>query len=242
MEAAIVIPARFQSSRFPGKPLAMIAGKSLIHRVWERCLGVVPTNRIYVATEDQRIREHCAAFGAETLMTSSTCLTGTDRVAEAAEQIPCELIVNVQGDEPLIVPDDVRVVLDALRADPRVVHNAYCPIETDQDYRSRNVPKVVAAQSGKLLYMSRAPIPGTKADQFVTALRQVCIYGFTREHLRLFASRTAKTPLEQLEDIEILRFVELGVQVQMSALTRTTHAVDVPEDVQKIEEALRAST
>jgi 3-deoxy-manno-octulosonate cytidylyltransferase (CMP-KDO synthetase) len=238
MEAAIVIPARFQSSRFPGKPLADIAGKSLIRRVWERCLGVVPTNHIYVATDDERIQDHCAAFGAETLMTSSNCLTGTDRVAEAAEQISCELIVNVQGDEPLISPDDVRTVLEALIANPRVVHNAFCPIETEQDYRSRNVPKVVATSTGQLLYMSRAPIPATKADTFVTALRQVCIYGFTREHLRMFTTRTTKTPLEELEDIEILRFLELGVDVHMSALSRATHAVDVPEDVQRIEELI----
>lgn len=242
MDAAIVIPARFQSSRFPGKPLAMIAGKTLIQRVWERCLGVVPTERIYVATEDERIREHCASFGAATLMTSSKCLTGTDRVAEAAEQIPCELIVNVQGDEPLISPEDVRVVLQALVARPEVVHNAFCPIETEEDFRSRNVPKVVARSDGHLLYMSRAPIPATKDDEFGTAFRQVCIYGFTRAQLRLFACQTVKTPLEQSEDIEILRFLELGVSVQMTPLTQSTHAVDVPEDVQKIEAFLRRAT
>lgn len=238
VDAAIIIPARFQSSRFPGKPLALIAGKSLIQRVWERCLGVVPNERVYIATEDQRIVEHCAGFGAETLMTSSKCLTGTDRVAEAAEQIPCELIVNVQGDEPLISAADVRVVLDALVARPEVVHNAFCLIETEADFRSRNVPKVVATPEGALLYMSRAPIPGTKEDTFGTAYRQVCIYGFTRAQLRTFASRTQKTPLEQSEDIEILRFLELGVGVQMTRLESSTHAVDVPDDVRRIEEIL----
>jgi 3-deoxy-manno-octulosonate cytidylyltransferase (CMP-KDO synthetase) len=217
----------------------MIAGKTLIQRVWERCLGVVPTQRIYVATEDERIREHCRSFGAEVLMTSSRCLTGTDRVAEAAEQIPCELVINVQGDEPLIQPDDVRVVLEALKRRPDVVHNAFCPIETEAEFRSRNVPKVVARPDGKMLYMSRAPIPGTKEDTFGTAFRQVCIYGFTRDQLRQFAQHGKKTPLEQSEDIEILRFVELGVDVYMMPLSQSTHAVDVPEDVEKIEEALR---
>lgn len=241
MDAALIIPARFQSSRFPGKPLALIAGKSLIRRVWERCLGVVPNDRIYVATDDERIREHCAQFGAATLMTSSSCLTGTDRVAEAAEQIPSELIVNVQGDEPLISAPDVRAVLDALIARPSVVHNAFCPIETEQDFRSRNVPKVVASADGTLLYMSRAPIPATKEDTFGTAYRQVCIYGFTRAQLRTFASRKTKTPLEQSEDIEILRFLELGVGVHMTRLSRATHAVDVPDDVRRIEEILRQS-
>ena len=241
MKVLGVIPSRFGSTRFPGKPLAPILGKSLIQRVWERCLGVVPTSRIYVATDDERIREHCTSFGAETVMTSSSCLTGTDRVAEAAEQIPCELIVNVQGDEPLIEPEDVRLVLEALRNRPKVVHNAFCPIETEDDFRSRNVPKVVATPTGKLLYMSRAPIPGSKDDRFGVAHRQVCIYGFTRAHLRSFSSRDSKTPLEQSEDIEILRFLELGVDVHMTALSRTTHAVDVPEDVRKIEAILRAS-
>jgi 3-deoxy-manno-octulosonate cytidylyltransferase (CMP-KDO synthetase) len=239
MNAAIVIPARFESSRFPGKPLMPILGKSLIRRVWERCVGVVPTNRIYVATDDESIRSHCATFGAETLMTSSRCLTGTDRVAEAAEQIQTDLIVNVQGDEPLISPDDVRTVLRALVENPRVVHNAFCPIEDEGEFHSRNVPKVVAAPGGKLLYMSRAPIPANKEGRFGVASRQVCIYGFTRQHLRSFTQQSVKTPLEASEDIEILRFLELGIDVHMTALNRSTHAVDVPEDVLKIEEILR---
>lgn len=240
MEVAIIIPARYASSRFPGKPLALIAGKTLIQRVWERCLGVVPTQHIFVATEDERIREHCAGFGAETVMTSSECLTGTDRVAEAAERIGCDLAINVQGDEPLISPDEVNVVLQALKRTPEVVHNAYCPIQTESEFRSRNVPKVVFRPDGTLLYMSRAPVPGTKDDRFVVGYRQVCIYGFSRQHLALFAGHGKKTPLEQLEDIEILRFMELGVPIQLSALTRSTHAVDVPEDIQKVEEALRS--
>jgi 3-deoxy-manno-octulosonate cytidylyltransferase (CMP-KDO synthetase) len=238
MNVAVIIPARYASSRFPGKPLALIAGKTLIQRVWERCLGVVPTAHIFVATEDERIREHCRSFGAEVLMTSSKCLTGTDRVAEAAEQLPCELFINVQGDEPLISPEEVGVVRDALLANPDSVHNAYCPILDEVEYRSRNVPKVVFRKDGRLLYMSRAPIPGTKEDSFAAGYRQVCIYGFTRDHLRLFAGHGAKTQLEQLEDIEILRFLELGVDVWMSALSKSTHAVDVPEDVAKIEQAL----
>lgn len=242
MDAAIVIPARFESSRFPGKPLVSIAGKSLIQRVWERCAGVVPNNRVYVATDDERIQRHCAGFGASTVMTSSTCLTGTDRVAEAAEKISTELIVNVQGDEPLIVPEDIRLVLDALIKAPELVHNAQCPIETEEEFHSLNVPKVVSAPSGALLYMSRAPIPANKGGRFGTAFRQVCIYGFTREHLRKFTRQTTKTPLEQSEDIEILRFLELGVGVQMTHLGRSTHAVDVPEDVAKVEALLRQTS
>jgi 3-deoxy-manno-octulosonate cytidylyltransferase (CMP-KDO synthetase) len=239
MDAAIIIPARFQSSRFPGKPLTPIVGKSLIQRVWERCVGVVPSNRIYIATDDERIRNHCATFGAETLMTSSRCLTGTDRVAEAAEQIQSDLFVNVQGDEPLISPEDVRTVLQALQANPHVVHNAFCPIEEEDDFLSRNVPKVVTAPNGKLLYMSRAAIPANKEGRFGFAFRQVCIYGFTRQHLRIFTEQKTKTPLEASEDIEILRFLESGIDVQMTRLGQSTHAVDVPEDVLKIEEILK---
>ncbi len=172
-------------------------------------------------------------------MTSPNCLTGTDRVAEAAEQIACPTIINVQGDEPLISPEDVAVVLAAALARPDLVHNAVCPIVTDDDFRNRNVPKVVIRSDCQLLYMSRAAIPGTKDDKFTAALRQVCIYGFSRDHLRLFAKQSTKSPLEALEDIEILRFLEMGVPVQMTHLRESTHAVDVPEDVAKIERILR---
>jgi len=235
---ALVIPARHRSSRFPGKPLATIAGKSLVRRVWERCIGAVDAADVHVATDDSRIAEHCRSFGANVLMTSESCLTGTDRVAEAAHALDADVIVNVQGDEPLVEPADVRAVVESFLERPGAVACGMCPIDSVEDYESRTVPKVVARPDGLLLYMSRAPIPATKERSFPTSRRQVCIYAFSRAHLDAYASVGRKTPLEEIEDIEILRFLETGVEVRMVELPGGSVAVDVPSDVARVEAIL----
>ena len=237
---AAVIPARYASTRFPGKPLVDILGTSLVMRVWERTVGALPADDVYVATDDARIAAHCREHGAQVVMTSPDCLTGTDRVHEAAGQIDADLFVNVQGDEPLIDPADVTRVIAAAAEHPGVVVNAMCPIGTDDDFRSVHVPHVAAAPDGRLLYMSRGAIPTTKDLAFVWGWRQVCIYAFPRDALAAFAATGAKTPLEALEDIEILRFLELGIPVHMVALESVSVAVDVPSDVHRVETALRA--
>ena len=175
-------------------------------------------------------------------MTSPECLTGTDRVFEASQQIEADLFVNVQGDEPLIDPADVIRVIAAAAAHPGVVVNAMCPIDTEADFRSVNVPHVAAAPDGRLLYMSRAAIPTTKDLAFAWGRRQVCIYAFPRAALTAFAATGVKTPLEELEDIEILRFLELGIPVHMVALESVSIAVDVPSDVERVEAALRTGS
>jgi 3-deoxy-manno-octulosonate cytidylyltransferase (CMP-KDO synthetase) len=238
---AIVIPARFASSRFPGKPLVPLLGKPMIRHVWERCVQAVAADEVFVATDDARIRAACEGFGARVLMTGSDCLTGTDRVAEAARQIGHAFVVNVQGDEPMLDPSDILAVAAAHRAHPQAVVNGMAPIDDERDYRSRNVPKVLAAPDGRLLYMSRAPVPADKGDTFRGAQRQVCIYAFSREHLARFAACPAKTPLEAIEDIEILRFLELGIEVRMVAVAGGSLAVDTPEDVTRVEHALRGA-
>ncbi|ATH82694.1 3-deoxy-manno-octulosonate cytidylyltransferase [Ectopseudomonas mendocina] len=240
MEALIIIPARYASSRYPGKPLVDIAGKTLLQRVWERCVPVLGKEGVVVATDDQRIVEHCQAIGARWVMTPSTCLTGTDRLAAASLQLQADIYINVQGDEPLIQPEDIQRVIDLAAKHPGQVLNAYCAIKEEQDYLSRNVPKVVKRPDGRLLYMSRAPIPGTKGAEFVRADKQVCIYAFPPEALQAYAARTEKTPLEQLEDIEILRFLELGYEVRMVEVSGSSIAVDAPEDVARVVAALEA--
>ncbi len=237
-----VIPARYASSRFPGKPLTEILGRSLVHRVWERTVGALPADDVYVATDDDRIAEHGRDFGAQVVMTSPECLTGTDRVFEASQQIDADLFVNVQGDEPLIDPSDVTRVIAAASELPGVVVNAMCPITSLDDFRSVNVPHVAAAPDGRLLYMSRAAIPTTKELAFAWGWRQVCIYAFPRDALAAFAATGARTPLEALEDIEILRFLELGIPVHMVRLEQVSIAVDVPSDVDRVEAALRAGS
>ncbi len=237
---AIIIPARFQSSRFPGKPLADICGKPMIQHVWEKCLPAAGSEHVYVATDSQKIADVCHAFGASTIMTDSDCLTGTDRVAQAAEQLDYAFYVNVQGDEPMLEPKDIRALAQAYRDGGDSVVNAMAAIDDEREYWSRTVPKVVTNTVGKLLYMSRAAIPANKAGSFEKAWKQVCIYCFAPEHLQRYASATAKGPIEQIEDIEILRFLDLGIDVQMVELNSVSMAVDTPEDLQRVIDALSA--
>lgn len=231
----IVIPARYESSRFPGKPLALIAGESMISRVWKRCCQALSASQVYVATDNERIRAHCEDLGIQVVMTSSNCLTGTDRVYEVSQKIKADIYINVQGDEPLIEPDDIQTVIEKAKQNPSNIINAMCPIQSESDFYSSSVPKVVARPDGRLLYMSRANIPTDKKLNFVSAKKQVCIYAFNQQSLVDFASVDSKTPLEQIEDIEILRFLELGYEVNMVDVSSASIAVDFPEDVERVE-------
>lgn len=241
MKFVIIIPARYRSSRFPGKPLVQICGKSLVRRVWDRCVKALPEQDVYVATDDERIATHCTQQGIRVLMTSSTCLTGTDRVYEAAQQVEADVYINVQGDEPMIMPSDILAVMDVARTSPGSVVNAMCPIAIESDFYSPFVPKVVSCPDGRLLYMSRAAIPSTKSHGFVTANKQVCIYGFTKKALEAFYIHGRKTALEEIEDIEILRFLELGFEVKMIPVSGASLAVDIPEDVIRVAAAINAA-
>ena len=236
---AVVIPARYQSSRFPGKLLVDLCGKPMIQHVWERCCQAVGTEKVYVATDSDEIENVVINFGGQVLKTSSNCLTGTDRLAEANRTLNCDFIINVQGDEPLICPKDINTVVQAyLNGDGSVV-NAMCEINDEQEFKSFTVPKVVCDQSGKLLYMSRSSIPLTKEGEFKSAFKQVCIYAFSREHLEFFLSHQKKTPLELIEDIEILRFLESSYPVKMIQVDSGSIAIDVPEDVDKVVKVLK---
>lgn len=240
MRHAIVIPARWKSTRFPGKPLAMIAGRPMLDRVYERCVQAVESTRVFVATDSDTIRDHCARRGMACIMTPESCPTGTDRVHEAAREIDADVLVNVQGDEPLVDPDDILAVLRESCQRPGAVINAMCAITDERDYVNRNIPKVVASPEGRLMYMSRAPIPADKVGTFRGGMRQVCVYAFPRDALARFAATGGKTPLESIEDIEILRFLEVGVNVQMVVVSGASIAVDVPEDVSRVESAIHA--
>mgnify|MGYP000159086026 FL=1 len=242
MDTAIIIPARYKSSRFPGKPLIDILGKSMIHRVWEQCREVLPSANIFVATDSEKIADHCKNNNIQVLLTSSDCLTGTDRVYEASKQIQAETIINVQGDEPLINPEDIKKVIEEAKKYPSQIINAMCPILEEKDFRSINIPKVVFRKDFQLLYMSRAPIPIDKINSFSKAWKQVCIYAFPKIALQDFARESFKTPLEFLEDIEILRFLELGYDIKMIEVSTSSIAVDVPDDIARVERAIRFSS
>lgn len=236
----VMIPARYESTRLPGKPLIPLCGVPMVVRTWRQCTQVVPQDKAYVATDDQRIKQVCDAYGIQVLMTGSDCLTGTDRLAEAACQIDAEVYINVQGDEPVFNPDDLNALISAIAVYPDAILNGVCSIHDEAQYRSRSVPKVVMRPDGRLMYMSRAPIPASKADSFDKAWRQVCAYAFPKAALQAFAAHPAKTTLEQIEDIEILRFLELGWEVRMVPMSDFSVAVDNEEDVAVAEAAIRA--
>jgi 3-deoxy-manno-octulosonate cytidylyltransferase (CMP-KDO synthetase) len=237
-----VIPARFASSRFPGKPLAPILGVPLVVRVFRRVAQAIPAGQVVVATDDDRIAGVCRAEGISVAMTPSSCVTGTDRVHAAVRGLRAEIIVNVQGDEPMVDPDAIRRVVRVKRENPDLIVNAMCRLTDPADIASPNVPKVVCRANGRLAYMSRAAIPFTKrAGQVAEHHRQVCIYAFDRSQLDAFAAQGAQSRLEAPEDIEILRFLDLGFDVQMVCVSGTSLAVDVPEDVARVEAALAAA-
>ncbi|WP_413693980.1 3-deoxy-manno-octulosonate cytidylyltransferase [Psychromonas sp. KJ10-2] len=161
MKYAVVIPARFQSSRFPGKPLVDICGKPMIQHVWERCCMAVSATDVYVATDSKKIADCVEGFGGQVVMTSSDCLTGTDRLAEANLKLDCDFLINVQGDEPVIEPSNITKIIELFKKTGNVT-NAYCAITSEDEFRSLTVPKVVTSKGGKLLYMSRSTVPLTK--------------------------------------------------------------------------------
>jgi len=234
-----IIPARFRSSRFPGKPLVPILGVPMIIRVFRRVAEVLPASNIVVATDDERIRGVCTDAGVSVIMTPEDCLTGTDRVWQAARCLDAVTIINVQGDEPLVKGDDILAVVREKQTYPDHVINGMCSIHDRKDIESPNVPKVVVNECNELVYMSREPIPHVKSSvRETTYRRQVCIYGFTRGQLQAFAEHGRKSTLEEPEDIEILRFLDLGILVRMVEVSKASVAVDIPEDVQRVEQLL----
>jgi 3-deoxy-manno-octulosonate cytidylyltransferase (CMP-KDO synthetase) len=239
MDFLVVIPARYESSRLPGKPLIELCGVPMIIRTYQQCVGAVPPDHVVVATDDVRIREACESRGIRVVMTSSGCLTGTDRLAEVAQVISARTYINVQGDEPVFNPQDLSALIDVAGEHPDQIINGYCTISDEDMFRSGSVPKVVMRPDGRLLYMSRAAVPTSKQHGFSKAWRQVCAYAFPKNALEAFTAVSAKTPLEAIEDIEILRFLELGWDVRMIPMSDSSVAVDTPEDIVRAESAIR---
>jgi 3-deoxy-manno-octulosonate cytidylyltransferase (CMP-KDO synthetase) len=238
MDYCVIIPARYKSSRLPGKPLINLCGLPMIVRTYQQCIKSCPPDKVFVATDDIRIKETCETFGIQVLMTSPDCLTGTDRVAECAQIIDADVYINVQGDEPLFNPNDLDLLISAVRIYPGEILNGFCEINDESLFRSSSIPKVVFRSDGRLLYMSRAAIPSNKQHGFEKSWRQVCAYAFPKQALNEFTSVREKTILESIEDIEILRFLEMGWDVRMINLSSDSVAVDTPEDIQQAEVAI----
>lgn len=241
MKSVVLIPARYKSTRFPGKPLIHLAGKPMILWVAELSARAVGVESVYVATEDQRIYDVVVEAGFQAVMTSNEAMTGTDRLAEAAEKIEADIYINVQGDEPLLDPDDICRIRDKKMEHKNSVINGFCWVSEQEDPENANIPKVITNESNFMVYMSRRALPGFKEaiNAPKSYKKQVCIYAFNREELQAFKDFGRKSELEACEDIEILRFLELDKKIIMVETKGGTLAVDVPEDVEPVENAIK---
>ena len=242
MNAVAIIPARYASTRLSGKPLINILGKPMIQHVYERCKEAKTINRVLVATDDKRIFDAVEAFGGEAVMTSQAHETGTDRLAEVASNIDAELVVNVQGDEPLIKPEMIDEAVLPLLEDRSIVMGTLNSVLTDQDeLSSPSVVKVVVDKNDNALYFSRHPIPYisdiSKKPGRSVHYKHVGLYVFRREFLLKFAAMEP-TPLERLEKLEQLRALENGYKVKVKTTVFNCIGVDEPEDVEKVKNAM----
>lgn len=234
----LVIPARYASTRFPAKPLALIAGKTMIRRVYEQAKKSKYGARVIVATDHEEIAREVRSFGGECVMTSPDCASGSERVAEVAAAVHASLYVNVQGDEPLLPPTTIDAVVDALLVEPsRDIATAAIPISNPADAANPNVVKVIRAANGAALYFSRAAIPFVregKSEETAVHLKHIGIYGYRRDALLRFAS-LAPSPLEVAEQLEQLRALEAGMKMFVALVEEDSIAVDVSDDVRKVE-------
>ncbi len=231
-----VIPSRYGSTRFPGKPLAKISGKSLIERVYHQALKA-KLDKVIVATDDKRIMDEVMSFGGVAVLTGEHN-SGTDRIAEAIEKEECDIVINIQGDEPLIKPEIIDTVALALEKNEWAdVTTAAVGISDNKEIDDANIVKTVFAKNGKALYFSRNTIPYQK-DKMPDYYKHIGIYGFRKQFLKKFVS-LPQSSLEQAESLEQLRILENGYNIHVSIVKYDSIGVDVPEDIKKVEEALR---
>ncbi|HEU0185241.1 MAG TPA: 3-deoxy-manno-octulosonate cytidylyltransferase [Blastocatellia bacterium] len=245
-----IIPARYASTRLPGKPLIEIAGKPMILRVVERAMRAASINRVIVATDDDRVFQVVAGAGVEAVMTSPDHATGTDRLAEVAANLDAEIIVNIQGDEPMIEPSTIESAITPLLADNSIVMSTTCePVESVEDALKSSVVKVVIDRDGFALCFSRNPIPFPRAavlehGSIEAALRarpemlkafnkHTGLYAYRRDFLLTYA-KLPPTPLEQSEMLEQLRALEHGYRIKVVSVSHRSIGVDTPEDVKLV--------
>lgn len=246
LHTVALIPARFDSTRFPGKPLVEIAGRPMIEHVYRRAASAPAVDAVVVATDDRRIADAVEAFGGIARITASSHRSGTDRIAEVARDLTCDLIVNVQGDEPLIEPEMIDRAIAPLDHDPSLLMSTLRAAVTDPaDYSNPNVVKVVVDRRGDALYFSRAPIPFTgpapAEDVGRPIFRHIGLYVYRRSFLLDFA-RLAPTPLELAESLEQLRALEYGFRIRTVLTPLESIGVDTPEDLERVRRFLTAGT
>ena len=234
-----VIPARFHSSRLPGKILADIAGKPMIEHVYRRAAAASRVHAVLVATDDERIAQAVRSFGGAALMTRADHASGTDRIAEVVGQLPCRAVVNVQGDEPLIEPDTIDAAIAPILADTSVEMSTLSrPFQSLEEFKSPHVVKVVTDLQGNALYFSRSPIPHSRTDGLPAAARaHVGLYVYRRETLLKLAAAPA-VPLELEESLEQLRALAHGIRIRVVDTRHVAAGVDTPEDLERVRQTM----
>ena len=240
-QVLVIIPARWGSTRFPGKPLHLIAGKPLVQHVWERCKKCTAVDKVIIATDDSRIAEAARRFNAAVVLTSPDHPSGTDRVAEAAKSFPDhKIIINVQGDEPLISPALIDELAKTLEADPSLpMITAAATIENPVLMDDANVVKVVRNTAGDALYFSRSLIPHPRNDAGLVPLRHLGIYGFQREFLFQFVA-WPPSMLEKTESLEQLRALDNGARIGVVITHETSPGVDTEEQARAVESLINS--
>ncbi|HTE19417.1 MAG TPA: 3-deoxy-manno-octulosonate cytidylyltransferase [Armatimonadota bacterium] len=233
VRAVAIIPARYASTRFPGKPLVHIAGRPMIEHVYRRASQAKLVDEVWVATDDARIFATVEAFGGRVLMTRDDHPSGTDRIAEAAEHLQCDVVVNVQGDEPLLEPDEIDAVVAPFAANPELVMTtAATPITDPADAAAPSVVKVVVDRDGYALYFSRLPLPYYRSGSGAH-LKHLGLYAYRKTFLQRYAA-LVPTPLEQAEALEQLRVLENGYRILVVPTPHDAVSVDVPEDLERV--------
>lgn len=238
-----IIPARYASSRFQGKALVDILGKPMVQQVYERASRAKTLDAVVVATDDQRIYDVVAGFGGQVVMTPPDCPTGTERVAIVAETLDCDVVANIQGDEPLLEPVVIDQMIQPFLDDPSVeVSTLKQRVENEKDYRDPNIVKVLTDLQGFALYFSRASIPGNLSNHWLQSqpnYRHVGLYAYRRERLLEF-TQWERTPYESAEGLEQLRFLERGIRIRVVETEYPLIGVDVPADLERVLEILKS--
>jgi 3-deoxy-manno-octulosonate cytidylyltransferase (CMP-KDO synthetase) len=243
MKKIIVIPARYASTRLPGKSLIDIGGKSLLQRVYDGACRSKLSDGTLIATDDERIKKAALAFGAEVIMTDPALPSGTDRVFAAIQDKEADLVVNLQGDEPFIEPSIIDQLFSVLEEGDVAMATLCCPITDESEYRNPNTVKVVLDNSGCALYFSRSPIPYVNNSKFkiqnsIFVYKHIGIYGFTRSFLEQFVA-LPKSPLEEAESLEQLRVLENGYKIKVIVTGYSGFGIDTPDDLERARQLLR---
>jgi 3-deoxy-manno-octulosonate cytidylyltransferase (CMP-KDO synthetase) len=236
-----VIPARYASTRFPGKPLIDIGGKSMIQRVYEQCKKTSVLSDVIVATDDDRIAEHVLSFGGKVIMTADTHQSGTDRCAEVISTYKgkCDAVINIQGDEPFIDPKQIELLASAFNEESTQIVTLIKKIKSEEEVRNPNVVKAIANKNNQAIYFSRSPIPYRRNPGVdITYFKHVGIYGYRKQVLAEI-TQLPMGKLEQAESLEQLRWVENGYSIVLKETDLETIAIDTPDDLDKVLKSIR---